>query len=69
MKYLNEYHKKHHERAREALKKQPKLTHEEALEKSKKHSIESGKKPQLKVLSEIREKIETKITELRTKKK
>lgn len=69
MKYLNEYHKKHHERVKEALKKQPKLTHEEALKISKQHPTESGKKPQLKVLSEIREKIETKITELRTKKK
>jgi hypothetical protein len=69
MKYLNEYHKKHHERAMEALKKQPKLTHKKALENSKKHPIESGKKPELKVLIEIREKIEARITELRSKKK
>ena len=53
MKYLNEYHKKHHERAMEALKKQPKLTHKKALENSKKHPIESGKKTELKVLIEI----------------
>ena len=53
----------------EALKKQPKLTHKKALENSKKHPIESGKKTELKVLIEIREKIEARITELRSKKK